>query len=200
MALKLYTAPVYEPFTLPQVKEFLRLPSTFTGEDDALNWFIKAARSVAESRTNRALVPQTWKLTLNKFPASGVIECNKNPLVSVSSIVYIDSDGTSQTWSSSNYIVDDQREPWRITPAYGESWPSTQPRINAVTVTFIAGYSTVEKIPYNIQQGMRLVIGDFYKHRENIVIGRMVNEIPRAAEWLFDLERIEDHHTGNYTG
>lgn len=197
MALKEYIQATREPFNLLDVKEHLRLPSTYETEDDMLNWFIKAARQIAERETNRAIMPATWKLTLDKFPNDMII-CSKNPLISVSSITYVDSDGDTQTWSTSEYVVDDQREPWRIEPAYGYTFPSTRDRINAVTVTFIAGYQTVTEIPANIMQGMRLLIGDFYKNRENIVIGRMVSDIPRNAQWLFELERIPDYHTGNY--
>lgn len=198
MALKLYTAPTSEPISLADAKKQLRLPSAYTSEDDAINWYIKAAREIAERETNRALLTQTWKLTLDKFPASGVIQCSKNPVIAITSIQYYDTAGDLQTWSADNYILDDQREPWRITPAYGLSFPSTQSRINAVTITFTAGYSSADTIPANIMQGMRLIIGDLYKNRENIVIGRLVSDISRNAIYAFHLERIEDHHTGNY--
>ena len=197
MALKIVTPAASHPISLTEVKEQLRLPSAYTTEDNALSWFIQAATAVAERETNRALLTQTWKLTLDKFPLNAII-CSKSPLISVTSITYIDPDGATQTWDSDEYIVDNQREPWRITPAWGYSFPLTQNRINAVTVTFTSGYASSSVVPANILHGMRLVIGDMYKNRENIVIGRQVNEIPRGAEALFSLERIDDHHTKSY--
>lgn len=197
MALKLKTAATTYPLTLTEVKQQLRLPEAYTAEDDALNWYIKAATAIAERETNRALISQTWELVLDRFP-SWCIECSKNPVISVESIKYIDTAGDEQTLDATNYIVDTKREPWRLTPAYGQSWPSTQNRVNAVTITFTAGYASAAAIPENITQGMRLIIGDMYRNRENIVIGRIVADIPRNAIYAFHLERLDDHHTGNY--
>ena len=197
MALQLKTAAASYPITLTEVKEQLRLPDSYTTEDNALTWFIKAATAIAERETNRALLTQTWTLYLDKFPDFTII-CSKTPLIAISSIKYIDQAGDQQTWASSNYLVDAKREPWRITPIWGGYFPLTQNRINAVEIEFTAGYASVAAIPDNILQGMRLIIGDMYKNRENIVIGRQVNEISRNAEALFSLERIDDHHTKSY--
>lgn len=200
MALKLKTAATSYPLTLLEVKQQLRLPEAYTAEDDALNWYIKAATAIAERETNRALMSQTWELVLDRFPTK-TIECSKNPLISIDSIKYIDTDGTEQTLDAENYIVDNKREPWRVTPAYGSTWPGTQGRINAVTITFTAGYASAAVLAEqlaNTVQGMRLLIGDMYRNRENIVIGRIVSDIPRNAITAFHLDRLEDHHTGNY--
>lgn len=195
MALKLKTAAATYPISLADAKKQLRLPSAFVAEDDALNWYIQAATAIAERETNRALISQTWTLTLDRFPKR-IIECSKNPLIAVTSVKYINTAGTETTLETTDYITDNQHEPWRLSPAYGKSWPATQNRINAVSIEFTAGYSST--VPDNILQGMRLIIGDMYRNRENIIIGRIVSDIPRNAINLFHLERIDDHHTNCY--
>ncbi len=86
------------------------------------------------------------------------------PLQSVASIAYIDSSGVQQTWGSSNYIVDTASEPGRISPAFGQVWPVTQARINAVTITFNAGWTALT-IPAAVKHLLRLIVGDFYENR-----------------------------------
>jgi uncharacterized phiE125 gp8 family phage protein len=195
MALQLITAPTAEPFTLTEVKEHLRLPLSYTTEDNTLIWCIKAARAAAEARTNRVIMPSTWKLTLDKFPS--VIRVNKCPLISVTSLKYYNASNVLTTLTANtHYWVDSVSEPFRIIPV--NSFPSVYDRPGAVELTFTAGYSTDATIPIMIKHGMLLTIADMYRHRETIVIGRLVSELSKNAEWAFDQERLVDGYSGNY--
>ena len=153
-----------------------------------LQAYIDAAVKTAEDRTNRALMEQTWRATLDKVPS--LIRINKTPLISVTSIQYYDSDGSLQTLSSDDYIVDGDGEPWRIIPAPGISFPSTQDRLNAVTITFKAGYASESLVPKNIIAGILMIVDDLWKNRGTIVTGTIVSEIPLTADKLFSTERI----------
>lgn len=174
--------------TLEMVKDHLRLPKTYTAEDDMLNLYLNAAIKTAEDKTNRQLMPATWTLKCDRFPSKFVI--NKTPLISVESITYLDSAGVERTLDSSKYLVNAQAEPFEITPAYGFSFPSARLQANSVTVTFKAGYADFESVPSNIISGILLIVDDLYKNRGTIVIGRLVSTIPMTAESLFNLERI----------
>lgn len=191
MNLKVATKATSFPISKAEVKAHLRLPSTYTTEDSYIDSLIAASYAIAELRTNRALLETTFRATFDKFPK--IIEINKTPLISITSITYIDTAGQTQTLDSSHYLIDADAEPFRITPAYGESWPSTQNRINAVTVTFKAGYSAASEIPKNIIQAMLMLCADLFKNRETVIIGRSVNQIPipLTVEALFDLEKVQ---------
>ena len=66
MALKLITAASTFPITLEDAKLHCRVD---TAADDALiNALITAATELAEQKTGRALMAQTWELTLDAFP------------------------------------------------------------------------------------------------------------------------------------
>lgn len=136
MKTKLITAPYAEPIHLDEAKGHLLV--TGTDQDALISNLITAARSDCEDFTGRQLVLATYDLYLDYFPDE--IEIPHAPLVSVTSISYEDTAGTTQTVTSSDYVVDTVSEPGIITLAYGESWPSTYAEANAIRVRYVAGY------------------------------------------------------------
>lgn len=129
--------PQGEPLHLDDAKVHVREEDTAADVD--ITALVAQARQQVEMWTGRQLVCATWKLYLDSFP--GEIRLPFPPLRSVSSITYVDSDGTTQTLATSEYTVDTNQEPARIVEAYSKSWPVTRAHINAVIVTFIAGYA-----------------------------------------------------------
>lgn len=188
MAYKLTTAPATYPVTLEQVKMHLKLPSSYVAEDERLNFFIKAATAAAESYTGRQLCTANYTLYLDSFKP--VIYVDKCPVTTISAIKYVDQNGSEQTVDAANYVADTVSEPARIVPRENKSWPSTASQPNAVIVELTAGYSDVSQIPQTIVWGILLMIGDLWQNRENVVIGRMVQQIPRSSENLFALEKV----------
>ena len=122
------------------VKQGLDIAETETGHDDFLRRLINGAVATVERWTGRSLLTQTWKLTLDAWPTNSEIALPYPPLQSVTSIQYVDSDGVTQSVDSSDYRIDDQAEPARITPAFNAVWPTARTVTNAVTVTYVAGY------------------------------------------------------------
>lgn len=192
MRLKLKTAPTVEPVTLTEVKAQLRIDGT--DEDTYLELLISAARDYIEQYTARALLNQTWYAYLDKFPTTReVIYLPKSPLSSVSSIKYTDNDGVTQTWGSSNYVVDAQTSsPARISLAYNTAWPtSVRPQANAVVIEFVAGYgATAASLPAGIRQAALILIAHWYENREAVVIGSTGSSVPMSCESLLSLHRI----------
>lgn len=163
MPLKLITAPTVEPITLAEAKAHLRI----TGNDDdtAIGVLITTARQTAEQITGRALMPQTWEKTLDAFP-DNEIELPWPPLVSITSVKYIDIAGSQQTLASTEYTADNDSEPGWLLLAYGKDWPATQEVANAVRVRYLAGYADAASVPAAIKNWMLLKIGELYANRE----------------------------------
>lgn len=198
MALQLYTAPTIEPLTLSEATAHLRVDS----DDDMLlvESLITAARIYCENKTNRQFINATYKLSLDQFPVwndcrprrgesfaelGGVIRVPRPRLQSVTSITYVDLNGDTQTLSTSNYTVDTQSEPGRIVPAYNSFWPGTRTQVNAVVVTYVAGFgANATSVPESIKAAMKLIIGHLYENREAVNIGNVVNEVPMAVDSL----------------
>ncbi|MDZ7809198.1 MAG: phage head-tail connector protein [Arhodomonas sp.] len=186
-AINQTTAPAIEPVTLDQAKTHLRVDGT--DQDTEITSLIAMARQRVEQETERALITQEWELTLDYWP--GVIEVPLPPLQSVQSIQYLDTAGTLQTLDASLYRVDTARQPGRITPAYGQSWPSVRDVTGTITVAFTAGYGDdATDVPGPIRQAMLLLIGTADCNREMLVIGTIATELQKNYDWLLAPYRL----------
>src|SRR5579871_1194930 len=142
-------APTAEPVSLAEAKAHIRVD--ITDDDDAITRYIATARRMVERITERQLVTATWLLTKDFFAPidlllprifGDVVTLPHPPLVEVLSIQYVDTAGVLQTLASTAYQVDSVNEPARLRPVYGTFWPATRWQLNAVQVTYNAGYAT----------------------------------------------------------
>lgn len=168
-----------------------KVPTRNTTGDVELSALIQTAREYAETVTRRALIEQSWTLTLDTFPAGDTIEIPRPPLISVESITYLDTAGASQTYAAANYSVDTTGLVGRIVLDYGLSWPSTQSARNAVTIAFTAGYGDeASDVPASIRHAMKLMVGHWYAHREAVNVGNIVTPMPMAVDALLWTQRV----------
>jgi len=84
MALMISIHPTEEPIELSEAKTHLRVE--IDDDDGLIQGMIKAARENCEAVTHRALITQTWKYYLDKWPDKDYIELPLPPLQSVSSL------------------------------------------------------------------------------------------------------------------
>jgi len=110
--------------------------------DAELEQKIRDFAEVAEHETGRALITQTWEVTLDAFPDA--IRLPHAPLASVTYVKFYDVDGALQTLDPQDYMVDAKSEPGYVVPAPGRAWPATAGRINAVEVMYVCGYGPDE--------------------------------------------------------
>ena len=164
MSLKLITAASALAVTLAEAKAHLRVDST--DEDTLITAMITAATETAEQITGRAIMPQTWELTLDEFPDA--LEITRVPAISVTSLKYYDAAGVQQTLSSSLYVLDSANDFGfaYVVPAYGESWPTVRDQINAVNLRFTAGYANAAAVPESIKAWIKLQVSAMFENRE----------------------------------
>lgn len=183
--LTLSTAPTVEPVTTAEARKQVELPTSYTTHDTHLDRLVKAARLKAEEITGRQICTATWDLFLDSFDYDEPwLYVPKPPLQSVTSITYVDTDGATQTWTSTNYVVSVSREPGRIALAYGITWPSIRFQPDAVRVRYVAGYGAAASVPESIKQAILLMVGHWFDHREDAVVGATASEVPNAARDL----------------
>lgn len=193
MGLVLVTPPAVEPVALSDAKQHLRLE--ITADDTYVSGLITAARIYGENRLRRAFITQSWKRTLNYFPAVGFgypikrdVKLPLAPLVSVESVQYYDPQGNLQTMDTTIYTVDNTTEPGAIVLNPGKVWPVTQLyKPNAVTINYTVGYGDATAVPQNIKQGIMMCVAHWYEQRTPYIVGQTVAEVPMAADSLFDL-------------
>lgn len=185
--LSLVTAPVGEPVTLADAKAQLAID--VDDYDGLLKGLIAAARRHVETVTGRALLTQTWDAKFEEFPEDDDgLWLPKAPLQSVTSVSYVDANGTTQTWSSATYTVDAPVGPHaqrgRVYPNYGLLYPTTQDIPNAITVRFVAGYgTTVASVPEELRLALVLLVGHWFANRE-AVVSEMREPLPMGVEAL----------------
>jgi len=184
-AYLLNTAPAVEPLTIDECKT--QCLYDYTDQDSYFQTLVKVARYYAENYLQRRLINSVWDLVLDGFPiCESSLQVGYPPLVSVTSITYVDTAGATQTWSSSKYIVDSSSAPARIALAYNESWPTTRKIANAVTIRHTSGYGTAAtSIPASILHGMKLFVGHLHANR-----GDQSVEIPETVKALWDVHRV----------
>lgn len=175
MAWEVTTQPTAEPLDIDEVKTFLNLTSN--DHDAMLGMFIKMAREWVQHTTGQALLSQTIKQYLDKWPT----ECGSPlrrlewplqlwPVSSVTSIQYIDTNGATQTWATTNYTADTKSIPARIVVTDSVTYPDLDEVPNAVIMTYVAGYSTTANVPATIKAAMLQKIAFLYENREDIPI------------------------------
>jgi uncharacterized phiE125 gp8 family phage protein len=163
MSLRLITAATTYPVTLAEAKLHCRVDST---DDDALiTALITAATDLCEQKTGRAIMQQTWEVTLDAFP--DYIELTRVPVQSITSLKYFDMVGVEQTMLNTLYsYAQDDFGFARLDPVYGGEWPAAQDRLNTVAVRYVAGYTNAAAVPEGIKQWIKLMVSTMYDNRE----------------------------------
>lgn len=158
---RLLVPPTVEPVSLSLAKQQLRVD--IHDDDLLIQMYISAAREYCEHYCNRAFLQQTWQLFLDSFPYGDyrstvpidqrspwnysaywndlAIRLPKPRLLSVTSITYVDGDGDQQTLvPTTNFYVDPNSEPARLTPIAGATWPLTQfYQPDSICVEYVTG-------------------------------------------------------------
>ena len=195
MSLVQTVAPAAEPITLTEAKDHLNVDGTFN--DTSITFFIAAARGRCESFTGRQLITATWTWKFEGFP-SGTLLFPRVPLAQVNSIKYLNNadpamlttiDTTVYQWKASPHL------PGKLALADGESWPTDikENTFETVEVEFDAGVSSVVGVADELKQAMLLMIGHWFKNRENTIAGAPLIQIPLAAEDLMMPFKTEWH-------
>jgi uncharacterized phiE125 gp8 family phage protein len=183
----LFTAPTLHAITVEEVCSQTNVTNT---EDFAYIYgLVLKAEDYYQKRTSRQLLTATWKMYFDEFPDE--IEIYKLPVASISSIAYVDENGTTQTLSASAYQTDltNSNQPARIMPAYGYSWPDTRAdTFNAVTVTFVAGDTAAANVPQIAKHALLLLVAHWYEQREPVNVGNIVSPLPFQLEAMLAIE------------
>lgn len=181
-SLTIYAQPAIEPVTLDEAKRHLR--ETDADNDALIVAYIAAARQHAEDFLGRALISRTYDYKLDDgWPCE--IALPRPPLVSVTSVTYVDVNGATQTLSPSLYQVVAGMICGQIVPAYLAIWPLVRCQPDAITVRYVAGYgTTTADVPDAIRMAILMLVGHFYANRESVVVGSTATELPFAVSAL----------------
>lgn len=175
------TPPAAEPITLEEAKAHLRV--VVADDDNYITGLITAARMMVEQRTQRAMMPQTIAIGLDKF--CPVVQLPRAPFIySLATppvvIKYFDENGDLQTLAESVYHVNKYVEPAEVSLVAGQSWPSITPQPGGVTMEYQAGYADAASVPGPLKQWMLLAIGAMYDNRDQVYTGAETYPLPES--------------------
>jgi uncharacterized phiE125 gp8 family phage protein len=181
--LILIEPPTALPITLAEAKAVARLDGLDEAEDAVVMSCVRTAvdhLDGAQGVLGRCLIRQTWRLTLDCFPA--VIRLPLPPLAEVISVEYVDPAGVMQTLDPADYTVAGIGSDGSIRPAIGKSWPATQGVPEAVQVTFAAGADDWNGVPEPLRTAIAEMVRAYYDGCDH---GQAVRELitPFKAHW-----------------
>lgn len=180
------------PVTVQEAKEHGYFDSNL--QNSVIQRQINAASRLVEIQSRRQLMQATFDVKFPGFPANGILPMPRFPLKSVTSVSYYDANNTSATLPSSDYVVVANSDmPGFIERGHQKTWPSVANREDAVTVRFVAGSTSVSDVPETLKQAICLTVADWFRNRENAVIGASVAELPIGVKAL-----IATEHPGTY--
>jgi uncharacterized phiE125 gp8 family phage protein len=195
--IRVRNEPRVEPVTLAEARRWLGMTDdNDTDQDAEIQLLVKAFRRYAEKRTGRRFVDQDLELVLDCWPRTRAIELPVAPIVAIDYVRYINTSGAltsfyegagSPNVGQSLVDIDVQSQPGRIQPAFGESWPSIRGGdFNSIRIGFTAGYGTggspedLSVIPEELKVWLRVRLATLFENREAIIIGTIVNDVPRS--------------------
>lgn len=179
MTLRVITAPTVEPVSVETAKSFLRIDGT--ADDALLAILVPMAREKGEQLARRAFTTQTLEMTVDAWPSDYSLKVLRPPLLTVTSVKYLDEDKVEATWT--DYLVDTKSEPGQIV---FNSFPGvTLFESGGITVRYTAGYgATAADVPQTIKQAILLLIAYWFENRE------MGGTVPDGIRQMFISERV----------
>ncbi|MEQ8825474.1 MAG: head-tail connector protein [Filomicrobium sp.] len=188
MSLTMLAAPALEPLSVEEAKEHLRVDGT--SEDTLISSLIMTSRLHIEAALGLALITQTWRQTLDRWPKDGEVKLPLRPLQSVSEVRVHDGKGGSAVVPTTDYIVDAAGQPGRIVPT-GVGWPLPGQKAAGIEIAFASGYgSEAVDVPAPIRQALLLLVAHWYEHRDPVEIGGANVAIPAAVSRLLKPYRL----------
>jgi uncharacterized phiE125 gp8 family phage protein len=183
----LTSAPASEPVTATELRTHLRTDSTELPDAEA-NALITDSRTEIENMTGLAFITQSWRLSLDRWPAGGeawwdgvremsITELYRTstiqsvvlprwPLASITSITTFDENSNSTSVTTANvFDVDIYQTPGRITLKRGQTWPVALRANNAIQIIYVAGYANAAAVPSPMKRAIKQLAAFLYSNR-----------------------------------
>ncbi len=194
-------SPEVQALTLAYAKLHVRALGTV--DDLIISTVIDAAASYFEEQTGRQLLTAVREIWLPAFPFVGLsgtaaqIEIPHPPLVSVTSVQYIDESGVLRSF-------DDGASPavpyWTykapagpygrcglVEPKYGYTWPFARNEAGSVRIRYTCGYgASAAAMPKLVTGILAYLVGNFDQNRDSTAFKSGFGDFPLGVEMLLN--------------
>jgi uncharacterized phiE125 gp8 family phage protein len=184
MAAILIEAPASEPISLADANNYLRVQHD--ADDALIASMISSARSQVESRTRRALMTQSWRIVLDRWPSSGAVASPVSPLREIVAARVRDETGEPQALDTDIFIPNTASSSGLI--AFDASRVIHPiPNLAGIEIDIEAGYGAAADIPAPLVQAIRLLLARAYEYRGQ---GERIDTLPDGIAELLAPYRV----------
>ena len=176
MILTRITDAADEPFTLAELKTYLRVENTL--EDALIARLAKTARQQIERITGWALMTQSWQQRVHAWD-DGAIHLRIRPAIAVTAVSVTQEDGSEEIIPSAS---------WHLTGNWLSvvgAQPAPGVMREGIKVDFTAGHATPADRPEGLRQAVVLLTAHYYERRELVENGTL-REVPDSVAALVD--------------
>lgn len=182
----LVVAPVAEPWSVAEAKNFLRVEH---GDDDTLiAALISAARNHVEALTRRGLLLQTWRFVLDAWPPDGRIRPRIGPLRTLNAARVYDHAGNAAAIDVQTFVIDAAANviaaPCWALPAPGRASAGIE---LDVQIGFGANPTDVPDV---LRHAIRTLVAHWYENRGLAAIGQSIAMMPGSVNAMISSYRV----------
>lgn len=153
--------PAGEPVTLAEAKAQMRV--AHDSEDALIGGLIRAARAEVEAQTGMALIDQSWRLALDRWPADGLVRLRRHPVKEILSVTVYGAEGEGAVVDPATYAADLVSRPARL---HVLAPPAPERRLNGIEVDFTAGFGEAgTDVPDLLKRAVLMLVAHWYEFR-----------------------------------
>lgn len=179
MTSYLLAGPAAEPVSLAEAKAFLKVDDD--AEDGLIETLIGAARLHVEGITGKALMAQSWRIVLDRWPEERWLRLPMTPLMEVTAIAAIDGNGASHDIGVGAFVVDGER---LLVPDHVPGMPRLQAR-QGIEIDYVAGFGEApEDVPADLRQAMLGLVAHWHEHRDAVITAGSGAVVPSGFDRL----------------
>lgn len=190
MSLYQLSEPAVEPLTLAEVKKYLRVANSATGEDGLISSLITAARMDAENTAGgRVFASRDWVWTPDEPMKAGTkVNIPVSPAISVKSVINL-ADDTEVSEADYKFVASSLTP--NGNPLFGYIMPLTEDWPEAVAITVTAGWPNTDveaDVVYKTPPAIQPQNTTYGQNSMDLQYNRKVsvNVPPEAFDVLFD--------------
>jgi uncharacterized phiE125 gp8 family phage protein len=186
MTIAELTPPAAEPITLAEVKAHLRLDAS--DEDTLLAGLMRAAREYQEGQTGLALIARTFRLYLDDWPATRVIQIARGPVQTIETVTVYNAVGMPVEVDAAGYVLDGAARPARLVLP---ERPASARALNGIEIDFTAGFGeSGADVPDTLKRALLLHVAVMFELRGVLAPEGQPGAVPAGYERLIAPYRL----------
>lgn len=188
VGVEVVTPPVDDSILTP-ARLRAQVSQTLTDDDLLLLDQALAAQALIETSLGRPLLAQTRRAWFDR--PIGVELRLSEPATAITAIAAYDAADVEVPVAATVYQADTVAQPARVRLRAGQAWPSAVRAVQALSVTYTAGWDAVD-VPLAIQHAIALLVAHWYRNREAVAMGagNSLAELPLGVDALLRRYRV----------